>query len=242
MSSGSKRDRTFNGPVRAEVPGSGSQPAKLPTAATWVKVVVLFHVFCITAWACPKPDESVMSGKSQPFGFGWIRYFDQKYVKGDGQLSPPDWTVQCISDPLQTYLFTTGVWQYWDMFAPNPANTDMWGDAVITYKNKQKLVYQYPRMYLLPIPMKYLKERYRKFYERAHDDHQYPWLMPQFGLRVALLNYTDLANPPVDVLLRRHARRVADPGTPQQPGYDSFDYFDYHVDQKLLRDLASRSH
>ena len=33
------------------------------------------------------------------------------------------------------YLSTTGLWQYWDMFAPDPSNLDVWFDALVTYRD-----------------------------------------------------------------------------------------------------------
>jgi hypothetical protein len=210
-------------------------------APAWVKALVLFHVFAITVWSCPKPDKEIMEHRASPFGFGWIRYFDEKYLKGDGALDPPDWEVQTISSPIQLYLFTTGTWQYWDMFSPNPSDSDWYGDAVIHYRDGSKSVYQYPRMFLLSIPEKYVKERYRKFYERAHDDN-YQYLFPPFGLRVALVNFRNPANPPVWIELRRFWRAIAPPGGVQQIPYDHYTYFTYLVDQDRLKDLAGRSH
>jgi hypothetical protein len=210
-------------------------------APAWVKVLVVFHVCCITIWSCPKPDNAIMEGKVSPYGFGWIRYWDQKYLKGDPELNPPAWDVQAVCDPVQLYLFTTGAWQYWDMFSPNPADTDWYGDAVVHYKDGTHRVYQYPRMALLPIPEKYLKERYRKFYERAHDDN-YQYLFPLFGLRVALLNYSNPSNPPVQVDLRRHWLTIAAPGKPQDKNYSQYTYFTYEVDQKLLKEMLRKSH
>ncbi|HWD37834.1 MAG TPA: hypothetical protein VG944_03240 [Fimbriimonas sp.] len=198
------------------------QPAKARTAAWWVKVLVLWHVFCITVWSCPKPNDALVSGKvtPPPFAIGdWLRLFDEKDLR----------TLQ----PVTFYLFTTGTWQYWDMFAPNPANIDWWGDAVVTFKDGTSKTYQYPRMFLLPIPEKYLRERFRKFYERAHDD-TYSYLFPVFAMRVALLNDTDPNNPPVKVGLRRHWKQVADPGEKEFDRYDSYQYFTYEVDPKLL--------
>src|SRR5579862_7446895 len=214
-----------------EVSASPQQSSK-STAAWWIKLLVLFHVVCITVWCCPQPLPEIESGKVKPFGSDWIIFWNQKYLKGDLNLASdtswpgpvPSWTQQYISDPIQLYLFTTGTWQYWDMFAPNPANMDWWMDAVVTYRDGSKKVYQYPRMYLLSLPEKYVKERYRKFFERAHvDDYQY--LFPPVAQRIALLNYNDPRNPPVKVALRRHWLGIEAAGTPQPTTYNSYNYF-----------------
>ncbi len=214
-------------------------------APWWVKLLVLFHVACITAWACPRPKDTVLNGKEHPIGSDWILFWNEKYLKANPQLmedqkwpgAPPKWWVECVSYPIQLYLFSTGTWQYWDMFSPNPAATDWWGDAEITYQDGSRSVYQYPRMFLLSIPQKFVKERFRKFYERAHSD-DYQWLFPQFGLRIALINFKDPKNPPIRVALRRHWLEVMPPGTAQPTAYNAYNYFTYEVDQRMLRKLA----
>ena len=78
------------------------------------------------------------------------------------------------TSPVKYYLIPTGFWQYWDMFAPNPANIDFYCDAEVTYADGSHRTYTYPRMYKLGIIQKYGMERFRKYYERARDDsYQY---------------------------------------------------------------------
>jgi hypothetical protein len=118
------------------------------------------------------------------------------------------------------------------MFSPNPAQIDFWSDAEVIYRDGTRKHYQYPRIYLMPIPEKYPNERFRKFFERANDDN-YPYLWPQFGLRIAYL-HDDPKNPPVKVRLTRHWRQVAPPGKPQPKDYNHYMYFEYTVDQGKL--------
>ena len=158
--------------------------------------MVVFHVFAITVWALPKPSDAILKGKQPPVGTDWLLYWNARYLKE--------------SMPERLYCATTGLWQYWDMFSPNP------------------------RMYLLPLPQKYPYERYRKFFERAHaEDYRFLW--PLFAQRVALLCDTNPKNPPVKVVLRRHWRPVAPPGKIQQQNYNEYEYFTYAVDLDLLR-------
>jgi len=175
----------------------------------------------------------------KPFGSDYLRYIPEKYLKWNGDA--PEWDREFISAPVQCYLFTTGFWQYWDMFAPNPSNIDFWCDCVIHYKNGSQSVYEYPRMYSLPISQKFLKERYRKFFERAHDD-RYTYLYGAFGDRIALLNYHDPNNPPVKVEVLRHWREIADPGQPQQSGYYSYVYYTRIINQASLKAAAARKY
>lgn len=188
---------------------------------------MLWHIFCITVWSCPKPSDALLQGRIKPATFAigdWIRLWDDQYLKS---LSA-----------VHLYLFTTGSWQYWDMFAPDPAFYDWYGDAVIHYKNGSTKVSLYPRMFLESIPKKYLEERFRKFYERAHNENDYPYIFPQFCYRQALLNYTDPNNPPVRVELRRHWLIIAEPGMPQQKDYLSSVYYIGEINKNRLDALA----
>jgi hypothetical protein len=123
------------------------------------------------------------------------------------------------------------------MFSPNPAQRDYYGDAVVIYNDGKEEVFPYPRMYALSIPEKYVKERYRKFYERAHlESSTYLW-MP-FAQRIANLSNKYPGNPPKLIRLRRYWRDIAAPGTPQPSAYNSYMYYQYQV---LPEDLTGVS-
>ncbi len=181
-------------------------------------------MIAITAWSIPEPRAAIKSRQVLPGGTDWICYWDDKYVKH--------------SAPVSDYLLVTGFWQYWDMFAPDPLRVDKWGDAQVVFRDGSTKRYAYPRMFELPIPQKFLKERYRKFYERAgSDDFVYLW--PSFGLRVALLN-DNPKNPPMMVKLYRHTRPIAPPGGRQREEYTSENFFTYVVEQKELARLRNQ--
>ena len=205
--------------------GTPSGVDRPKTAPTWVKLLVGFHVFATTVWALPNLSDKVMSGEVEPTGTKWLLFWNAKYLK--------------TLSPVKAYLFSTGTWQYWDMFAPDPANTDWYGTAEIEYRDGTRGPGYYPRIYDLPIPVKFVKERYRKFYERAHDDAK-PIIWPAFAQRIALTGYTDPNNPPVAVRLTRHWRFVADPGKKQVEAYSSYTYYTYLVDQALLNKAKGR--
>jgi hypothetical protein len=203
---------------------AASAPAER-NAPIWVKAFVLFHLLAITIWAFPNPPVAVQQGKAQPAGTDWLEVWDKKY------LMP--------SPPVQDYLLISGFWQYWDMFAPDPVQQDVWCDAVVTFKNGTSSVYAYPRIYSLPLHLKYIKERYRKFYERVSDPN-YAYLWGQFGQRIALECDRDPSNPPVAVALRKHVLPIAPPGAPQQKDYSVFQYYTYTVDQRRLAEDKAR--
>lgn len=215
---------------RAKSGRAGSQAdVSRRRVSPWIKAFVAFHIVAITIWAVPDPpeqflnnpsswhvDTSSLAAGSRSLNYG-LRLFSSMYLK---------------SSIVRLYLLPTGFWQYWDMFAPNPADTDVWCDAVVKYTDGTQKIYQYPRMYDLSIPQKYEEERYRKYYERAHLD-KYEYLWPQFGLVIAH-RMDNPANPPVEVDLRRHWLVVAPPGQPQPTQYSSYTYFKYIVDPSKL--------
>lgn len=187
------------------------------TVSIFVKIAVLFHVLCITIWALPNPPQT-----------------PRKLVGSDHLL---DYNQRILKESfIRHYLIWSGTWQYWDMFSPNPANRDVWIDAVITYDNGDILRYRYPRIYELDLFHKYLKERYRKFLERSEPE-EYQWVWPSFAQRIALEATSDKNNLPKTVLLRRYWRVANPPGQPTQFGYNMYPYYTYLVDQKKLREV-----
>lgn len=194
-----------------------SQPQKV---SPWVKAFVIFHLLAVTIWALPNPGPAIQEGRDKSRGVDKVREWNWRGFK-------------LTSNPFRHYVLSTGFWQYWDMFAPNPAATDFYGEADVWYRDGTQTLYRYPRVYTLPIPEKYLKERYRKYFERAHGDN-FKTLWPRFAQRIALLMTKDPTNPVVKVRLRRYWQQVAPPGKPQT-GYTAFNYYTHAVDQKQLR-------
>ncbi len=189
----------------------------------WVKLFVLFHLLTLIVWTLPLPPAAVRSGQAKPRGID--RLFD--------------WNERILRPfpPIRLYGDFTGFWQYWDMFAPNPARTDQWCDAEVIYLDGRVKRYAYPRMAALSIWQKFVEERYRKLFERvAKDESSYLW--PSFGLRIALIN-DDLENPPVKIRLFLHWRIVAAPGEPQNPAYATRLFYVYIVDQNELGKLRT---
>src|SRR2546423_1041681 len=161
-------------------------PKKERNAAWWVKFLVFLHVVAITSWAVPRASPSVLNGSIKPVGTEGILYLNDEFLK---------------PSPVQLYVLWSGTWQSWDMFSPNPASDDIWCDAEVVYRDGTVRRYEYPRMYKLPVITKYIKERYRKFFEHANTD-QYLW--PAFAQRIATLNPGKAGNPATKVVLHRH--------------------------------------
>ena len=188
-------------------------------APIWVKIFVGLHIFAITAWCLPKPPDPILNGTVPPRGSDWLLFGNYRYVK--------------TFPPLIDYLMVTGFWQYWDMFAPNPASADFYADAIVTYRDGSTKIYNYPRIEKMPVGEKYVSERYRKFFERVRQD-EFSYLWPAFGQVIAQKMDVDPKNPPVSVKIRRNWIDVQPPGTPQWKSYRGFIFFDYIVDQRAL--------
>lgn len=190
----------------------------------FVKLFVALHVFGITVWSLPNPRPAIQNGSVEPYGTDWILYYNWSLIK---------------QSPLRYYLITAGAWQYWDMFAPNPASMDLYGTFEVEYQDGTSKMYPYPRIYDLPIPVKYFKERFRKFYERAGSDG-FPYAWEPFAQRIALEMDTMPDNPPVKVRLTRHTMKLPGPGKPMPTDYDVKMYYEYTVDQEVLRPGGKR--
>ena len=72
-------------------------------------------------------------------------------------------------DMIQPYMRWTGLFQRWDMFAPNPVPTNTVIKAVVITDHHIR-VWEYPRMDKLGFGERYRKERYRKFAENLLQD------------------------------------------------------------------------
>ena len=140
--------------------------------------------------------------------------------------------------PLRYYLQVTGFWQYWDMFAPNPANTDSWLTAEIEYADGEVVKAEYPRIQHMPIPEKYVNERYRKFTERLHPiDQSYKWA--QFAYRMAYLHPRADKAVPVRVRLYKHFRIYA-VAFKNEPKVQDEQFFELVVDPNTYRTWGSK--
>ncbi|MBS1720234.1 MAG: hypothetical protein JST35_07295 [Armatimonadetes bacterium] len=196
-----------------------------PKTKGWIKAFVAFHVLAITAWTLPPPpsdSDKVKPDWSSPAGVArtasrtvldGLLGFNAKYLK---------------TSIFQHYVLSTGFWQYWDMFAPNPVQQDYFGTAIIEYSNGNVALYKYPRIAELGTFERYFFERYRKFHERFHvDDYAYTW--PYVAAEIARLTDNRPGTHPVRVRLRRHWLIIPPPGKPIPTDYQEYEYFKYDV-------------
>lgn len=203
-----------------------------------VQAWVFFHLFMIASWTLPDPPDRITE-----------RYVAKKL----GQEVSPLQASQVVRDlpnylllenrvlikesPTRYYLYTTGFWQYWNMFSPNPANVDVWLDAVVTYQDGTQMVFEYPSMQKLGLFERYFKERFRKFVENTHGD-RFSWKWPAIAQSIAFQSYKGDGNLPVVVTLRRHFKTVMPPDKITDPEYKEYAFFSYMVDTERLLEQA----
>jgi hypothetical protein len=192
-----------------------------------VKAWVLFHLFMIASWSLPQPPKRPRPATPQE----WVREGPNELLRANDAFK---------QTPLKYYLSSTGFWQYWNMFSPNPANVDVWIDAEVEYADGSVMVFKYPRMQDLSLFERYFKERYRKFVENSHADRfAYKW--PVVAQAIAYRSYRGDGNLPVRVTLRRHFKEIkplegfSPPADYVEPAYQTYAYFTYMVDTEKLK-------
>src|ERR1700683_1454480 len=107
--------------------------------------------------------------------------------------------IQISRNLIRPYFVWSGLFQTWDMFAPNPKSANTYMEAIILYKDRSSQLWTFPRMENLSLTQRYIKERYRKYEDNLqNNDNSELW--PDAARRVARLN-SDAANPAQSVLL-----------------------------------------
>jgi hypothetical protein len=112
---------------------------------------------------------------------------------------------------LEFYLQSTGLWQDWGMFSPEPLRLNLHVEAKIRYQNGGEVTYALPRLHRLPRLERILMERYRKWevdWLRL-DESRYLW---SDGTRFILKQLpVDPGNPLESIRLIRRWHEIEDP-------------------------------
>jgi hypothetical protein len=198
------------------------------TIPWWLKAFFWWHVYAMAAWSLPLPPAAILRGTEQ--------FSLQSLASNPGAwaLAGNLWVKQNPWLPLKWYMRSTGLWQYWDMFAPNPMSDDIWLDSVVAFQDGTEKVQPYPRMADLGLVDKYFQERFRKYADRFYRTGSSA-KRTAFGQRMALLAATDRSNLPVSVVIRLHIRRVQRFGVPTPDGYETEQIGVVTVDQEKLK-------
>jgi hypothetical protein len=122
--------------------------------------------------------------------------------------------MEAVNQVTRPYLLWIGLFQAWDMFAPNPMTLNGYVDARILYQNGRMETWEFPRMEKLGLAGRYVKERYRKFVNEylRNDDKALLW--PDAARHVARLHYRDPANPPRMIVIRSPGTSIRFSNTP----------------------------
>lgn len=107
--------------------------------------------------------------------------------------------VRELREIIRPYMLWTGLYQSWDMFAPNPKSIDAYIKAVVFTQDRHMKVWTFPRMEELNFRERYPKERYRKFAEMLPDQKNEA-LWPGVAAHVARL-FNNPIDPPDKVVL-----------------------------------------
>lgn len=193
-----------------------------------IKVWLLFHCFAVVTRTIPLPQASDHE-RAATSGYSPEKLNSQLRVANLNTFRQKEWLIPYYTESL-------GFWQYWDMFAPNPAQEDIWMDAEVELADGSIEIVQYPRIYKMSLVEKFYMERYRKYRERLSGDG-YAWKWPHTADWFAVQAWKDEANPPVRVTLRRHFYAV--PRPPEKPNYEyhTYPFYTALVDQQTLKEL-----
>ena len=71
---------------------------------------------------------------------------------------------------IRPYMFWSGLFQGWDMFAPSPRSVNAYVEAAVIFKDGRIHNWKFPRMEQLGLTERYYRERYRKFVENLQVD------------------------------------------------------------------------
>jgi hypothetical protein len=71
--------------------------------------------------------------------------------------------VRDVKELVRPYMAWSGLYQSWDMFAPDPRAINSYVKAVVITQDRHMKVWTFPRMEELSFGERYQEERYRKF-------------------------------------------------------------------------------
>ena len=132
------------------------------------------------------------------------------------------------------YMIWSGLFQTWDMFAPNPSPVNGYIKAIVITRDHHLKVWTFPRMEELSYWERYRKERYRKFVE-VLPDAQNGILWPAVAGHAARL-FNNPNDPPEKVMLIQFRADIR-PGEDEshEPAPEPNVFYDDYVEPGDLR-------
>lgn len=98
------------------------------------------------------------------------------------------------------YFRWVGLFQTWDMFAPEPKHRNSYLEAMVVYAGGSVEYWSFPRMERMSLGEQYTKERYRKFEETLVED-KYSDMWPDVARYVARQVATPTKRPEIVMLI-----------------------------------------
>lgn len=184
-----------------------------------VKVFVLTHMVFVTGWALPRLNGDRIAQMDQGTAAPGLSLLIDQGLRLNSHV------FQSREFPFSYYVTSTGLWQGWDMFAPNPASTDVYISAKVYMQDGSTFEHNFHRIKTSNIPEKFIFERYRKYRERLSGDEM-KWKWPTTAKWFGLQAWEETGIEPVRVELWRHWMDIAPPGQPQPKEYNSYKYFE----------------
>ena len=145
--------------------------------------------------------------------------------------------MEACRNAVRPYMLWTGLFQKWDMFAPEPSKLNSYIGAQIAFRDGRTVLWSFPRMENLGIVDKYLKERYRRYANDGLRLDNNARLWPDAARYIARLHDSP-GNPPVAVNLIRYWSVVPPPtatGAYQPAPWQQHMFFQYQVAPGDLR-------
>lgn len=146
------------------------------------------------------------------------------------------WNVSVVRDVrevIRPYMLWSGLFQSWDMFAPNPKPVNGYIKAVVITDDRHLKVWTFPRMEELSLWQRYRKERYRKFVEvLPNPESEILW--PAVAGHAAWLFDPRPSDPPAKVMLIQFRADIPPEGQKAHEPEPNVFYDDY-VDPGDLR-------
>lgn len=137
-----------------------------------------------------------------------------------------------VRHSVSPYAWRAGLFQSWDMFAPNPTHTNAFVTAEITCSKGQVRVWSFPQMQDLGYSERYFKERYRKFSNDRLILKTNAILLPDAARYIARLNADPFNQPRIVKLIRYVSVISPPPAEGQAPQLDRWQrdvFFTYSV-------------
>lgn len=145
---------------------------------------------------------------------------------------PVNWSlVERVKQITRPYMLWTGLFQTWDMFAPNPPPSNIYVKAVVITDHHIH-VWTFPRMDELSLAQRYQKERYRKFVENMLLEQNQP-LLPDVVRHIARF-YDGPSDHPRKVMLIKFQSDIP-PGNQPEPTPRPSDLYDEYLGPEDLR-------